>query len=105
MRLASTAREALRVDLELSPLVRRSLTTISPLISHHQDPTLPDVQENILRIEYKAKTNRLLRVAFNGFMESLNVVIRTMEELDVDVIDTKAVLTRSGHGPEDFDSS
>ena len=40
----------------------------------------------ILCTEYKATTNRMLRVAVNGFMESLGVVLEVMEELDVDVL-------------------
>ena len=40
----------------------------------------------VLRAEYKATTNRMLRVAVNGFMESLGVVLGIMEELDVDVL-------------------
>ncbi len=39
-----------------------------------------------MRTEYKATTNRMLRVAVNGFFESLNVVVQVMEELDVDVL-------------------
>ena len=35
---------------------------------------------------YSATTNRMLRVAVNGFMESLGVVLGVMEELDVDVL-------------------
>lgn len=42
--------------------------------------------KTVLRTEYKATTNRMLRVAVNGFMESLGVVLGIMEELDVDVI-------------------
>jgi len=42
-----------------------------------------------LRTEYKATTNRMLRVAVNGFMESLGVVLQVMEELDVDVLAAK----------------
>jgi EKC/KEOPS complex subunit PCC1/LAGE3 len=30
----------------------------------------------------------MLRVAVNGFMESLGVILGVMEELDVDVLDT-----------------
>jgi EKC/KEOPS complex subunit PCC1/LAGE3 len=30
----------------------------------------------------------MLRVAVNGFMESLGVILGIMEELDVDVLDT-----------------
>ncbi|TKA26567.1 hypothetical protein B0A54_16552 [Friedmanniomyces endolithicus] len=40
----------------------------------------------VLRVAYKATTNRMLRVAVNGFFESLGVVIQVMEELDVDVL-------------------
>jgi EKC/KEOPS complex subunit PCC1/LAGE3 len=71
-RLASAALQALRVDQELSPLVCRSFSLVS--------------DETILRTEYKATTNRMLRVAVNGFMESLGVVLGVMEELDVDVL-------------------
>lgn len=42
--------------------------------------------KTVLRTEYKAKTNRMLRVAVNGFMESLGVVLGVMERLDVDVV-------------------
>ena len=48
-------------------------------------------EETILRTEYKATTNRMLRVAVNGFMESLSVVLGVMEELDVDVFSTESV--------------
>ncbi|KAI9813439.1 MAG: hypothetical protein M1827_004114 [Pycnora praestabilis] len=93
-RLASSALRALEVDKELSPLVRRSfaLTTANA-------PTIPTVNGNtngasdgeeekgtVLRTEYIATTNRMLRVAVNGFMESLGVVIGVMEELDIDVL-------------------
>ena len=40
----------------------------------------------VLRTEYKATTTRMLRVAVNGFMESVGVVLGVMEELDVDVL-------------------
>jgi len=43
-------------------------------------------EKTILRTEYKATTNRMLRVAVNGFLESLGVVLGIMEELDVDVL-------------------
>lgn len=37
--------------------------------------------------DYHATTNRMLRVSVNGFMESMKVVLRVMEELDVDVLE------------------
>jgi EKC/KEOPS complex subunit PCC1/LAGE3 len=46
-----------------------------------------DTQENILRVKYVATTNRMLRVAVNGFMESLALVLEVMEKLDEDVLD------------------
>ena len=59
--------------------MRRSFTTISVANTHSAD-------ETVLRTEYKATTNRMLRVAVNGFLESLGVVLGVMEELDVDVL-------------------
>ncbi|KAI1000116.1 hypothetical protein K3495_g8080 [Podosphaera aphanis] len=83
-RLASIALQALRVDQELSPLVQRSFTTIEPS-DHITSKEYITPQKTILRTEYKATTNRMLRVAINGFMESLTVIIGIMEELDVDI--------------------
>lgn len=42
--------------------------------------------KTILRTEYTATTNRMLRVAVNGFMESLGVILDVMKELDLDVL-------------------
>ena len=81
-RLASTALQALRVDDELSPLVKRefSLTRASDGDGE---------RDTVLKTDYKATTNRMLRVAVNGFMESLGVVLQVMEELDIDVLAAK----------------
>lgn len=81
-RLASVALQALGVDKELSPLVRRALSTISL-------SDAVDMRENILRARYLATTNRMLRVAVNGFMESLALVLEVMEQLDEDVLDSR----------------
>jgi len=70
-RLASIALRALQIDPELSPLVRRSFTLTTP---------------TTLTTYYSATTNRMLRVAVNGFFESLGVVLSCMRELDVDVV-------------------
>ncbi|KAK3059589.1 hypothetical protein LTS18_010488 [Coniosporium uncinatum] len=43
-------------------------------------------EKPILEVRYQATTNRMLRVAVNGFFESLGVVLAVMEELDVDVV-------------------
>ena len=70
--------KALQVDKELSSLVSRAFSIVAPEGSSEQ---------TILRTNYKATTNRMLRVAVNGFMESLVVVLGIMEELDVDVVE------------------
>lgn len=49
-----------------------------------------------LQIEYTAATNRLLRVAVNGFFDSLRVVIHAMQELDTDTIDVPGTETLEG---------
>ena len=82
-RLALAARRTLEVDAELSPLVKRKLS-----LSHHGKPVNGSSGEepNVLVVEYRSTTDRMLRVAVNGFMESMGVVLGVMEELDVDVI-------------------
>jgi EKC/KEOPS complex subunit PCC1/LAGE3 len=71
--------------------VCRSFSTVSaPPLQSSGDATLvhsSDETKTVLRTEYKATTNRMLRVAVNGFMESLSVVLGVMEELDVDVLE------------------
>jgi EKC/KEOPS complex subunit PCC1/LAGE3 len=106
-RLASAALQALQVDAELSPLVQRTLSLVAP--ASHASDSNPEGNGGggggggvegeeafaiassgcdvvVLRTQYKATTNRMLRVAVNGFMESLGVVLGVMEELDVDVL-------------------
>jgi EKC/KEOPS complex subunit PCC1/LAGE3 len=78
-RLATTALNALVVDQELSPLVRRRLQI---------DPA--EASGAALQVRYRATTNRMLRVAVNGFFESLSVVLEVMQELDVDVVGQQA---------------
>ena len=106
-RLASSALRSLSVDAELSPLVRRSFTLTSttnasiagdaelrlngntvPMTSVNDTANENDIEVlTVLKTKYKATTNRMLRVAVNGFMESLGVVLGVMEELDVDVLE------------------
>lgn len=104
-RLASAALQSLSVDAELSPLVHRSFSLVneprtlgSPrhesqssngnhaasFVSALDEPIRTEA--TVLKTEYKATTNRMLRVAVNGFMESLGVVLDIMEELDIDVL-------------------
>ncbi|KAL9045045.1 MAG: hypothetical protein Q9214_001863 [Letrouitia sp. 1 TL-2023] len=90
-RLASYALRALQVDAELSPLVRRSFSVQPPVGSC--TPTGSVVEDEgkiVLRVDYKATTNRMLRVAVNGFMESLSLILHIMEELDEDILAAKS---------------
>ena len=85
--MAETTLRSLAVDEELSPLVRRSFSLVNAAgedAGNNEDKT-------VLRTGYKATTNRMLRVAVNGFFESLNVVVQVMEELDVDVLHEKGL--------------
>jgi len=75
-RLASAAHRALRVDKELSQLVRRSFS-------------VREDEGTVLRVLYEATTNRMLRVAVNSFMDSLALVVEVMEHLDSDVLEAE----------------
>jgi len=88
-RLASVALQALGVDKELSALVKRELTAVAPADASSK-------VQNILRVEYKATTNRMLRVAVNSFFESLALVLEVMEELDVDVVEARQAAEKTG---------
>ncbi|KAF4988439.1 hypothetical protein FGRMN_9763 [Fusarium graminum] len=90
-RLAETALKAIQVDPELSPLVRRQLTVVpAPTSTPTQGSpaaTGDDADDaRLLEVRYRATTNRMLRVAVNGFMESLKLVVEVMEQLDTDVL-------------------
>ncbi|KAL5614874.1 uncharacterized protein BROUX77_000711 [Berkeleyomyces rouxiae] len=74
-RLANVALKATAVDPELSPLVNRQMTT----------------HDAVLKVDYRATTNRMLRVATNSFMASLTLVVEVMEKMDEDVLDQTAV--------------
>ena len=113
-RLASSALRALQVDAELSPLVQRSFSLISLADSSKNvdngsaeivpsnDATAAGIlngdalveEKTILRTEYKATTNRMLRVSVNGFFESMGVVLGVMQELDVDVLEEERRLAQ-----------
>ncbi|OCL11312.1 Pcc1-domain-containing protein [Glonium stellatum] len=86
--LANTALRALAVDQELSPLVRRSFALASSGTSAADGAggDTPSDLKHVLQVFYSATTNRMLRVAVNGFFESVGVVLGVMEELDVDVL-------------------
>lgn len=86
-RLASSALRALEVDTEISPHVRRTFALKSLGSENQVTEGGEDERKTVLETTYKATTNRMLRVAVNGFMESLGVVLGVMEELDVDVLE------------------
>ncbi|KAG5664063.1 hypothetical protein KAF25_006648 [Fusarium avenaceum] len=92
-RLATTALKAIQVDPELSPLVRRQLTVVpAPTSTSTQGSsaaTASGDDARLLEVRYRATTNRMLRVAVNGFMESLKLVVEVMEQLDTDVLAQK----------------
>jgi EKC/KEOPS complex subunit PCC1/LAGE3 len=53
-------------------------------------------EKSVLQTNYKATTNRMLRVAVNGFFDSLGVIMQVMEELDVDVLNEKGMESLEG---------
>ena len=67
-----------------------------PIHATTSDGQLDDPAANILKTEYKATTNRMLRVSVNGFFESLGTVIQVMEELDIDVVHEKGLDSLEG---------
>ena len=70
--------EALGVDKELSPFVRRTFSVADG----------PDSSSgSLLRVDYSATTNRMLRVAVNSFLDYLAFNIEVMEQMDEDVLD------------------
>ncbi|KAF3768907.1 transcription factor Pcc1, partial [Cryphonectria parasitica EP155] len=82
-RLSSIAMRALAVDKELSPLKKS-------LASGHRSPDAAAAAGGcVLRVHYKATTNRMLRVAVNSFMDSLALILEVMERLDVDVLEAQ----------------
>lgn len=91
-RLALSALQTLEVDAELSPFVRRTFTLSTPIPNTAAEPQEKRQKQDheepktVLQTTYRATTNRMLRVAVNGFMESLGVVLGVMTELDVDVL-------------------
>lgn len=92
-REAQIALRSLAIDQELSKLVQRDFElsaarsgeAISSSVSDSAAGEASD-EKTGLKVTYKATTARMLRVAVNGFFESLRVVIQVMEELDVDVV-------------------
>jgi len=69
--------------------VQRNFSTVAGAGAGSGSDSTSTPGESILRVEYKAATNRMLRVAVNSFMDSLALVIEVMGELDVDVLEAR----------------
>ena len=101
--------EALRepdsaLRLHVSPKTAGLLRLGPELVKHREQPGHADnggePRKTVLVTEYRATTNRMLRVSVNGFFESVGVVIASMRELDQDVVDRGWL----GEGDTDIDS-
>lgn len=66
--------------------MRRSFSTLA---AHDGGNEGSGAQTNVLRVHYKATTNRMLRVSVNSFMDSLALILEVMEKLDVDVLEAE----------------
>lgn len=87
-RLAMVALQALDVDKERSPLVRRTLSlTTAPDVPSGEQTTAAD--KTVVRVSYSTSTNRMMRVAVKALLDSLALVLEVMEELDVDVLEAQ----------------
>lgn len=69
---------------------------VGSLLENGQKEVGAEREQTILKTEYNATTNRMLRVAVNGFFDSLGTVIQVMEELDTDVIHEKGLESLEG---------
>lgn len=103
-RLSSIAIKAITVDKELSPLVRREFSTVNVASASGGaggaggvDVSDDDVTgQNVMRVLYKATTNRMLRVSVNSFMDSLSLILEVMERLDADVLESRPIEPQAG---------
>ncbi|OAA68479.1 EKC/KEOPS complex, subunit Pcc1 [Niveomyces insectorum RCEF 264] len=105
-RLATVALQALSVDKELSPLVRRSFVVRAADADDGSDIAGGgsgggDGDKTVLRTTYEATTNRMLRVSVNAFLDSVGLVLEVMEGLDVDVLEAEGGVPLEPHGPAD----
>ncbi|KAL1902825.1 hypothetical protein Sste5346_000736 [Sporothrix stenoceras] len=85
-RLATVALQALSVDKELSPSVRRSFAVEDT----PDDSSDSADSKTVLRTTYEASTNRMLRVSVNAFLDSVGLVVEVMGALDEDVLEAEA---------------
>lgn len=102
-RLSSIAIKAITVDKELSPLVRREFSTVKVAsasggagVRVEGDDENDVTGQNVMRVLYKATTNRMLRVSVNSFMDSLSLILEVMERLDADVLESRPIEPQAG---------
>lgn len=100
-RLSSIAIKAITVDKELSPLVRREFSTVNVASASGGAGARVDgdddvTGQNVMRVLYKATTNRMLRVSVNSFMDSLSLILEVMERLDADVLESRPIEPQAG---------
>ncbi|EFX04097.1 hypothetical protein CMQ_1025 [Grosmannia clavigera kw1407] len=98
-RLASIALQALSVDKELSPSVRRSFSVRAADDSVDAEDAGNDDLKTVLRTAYEATTNRMLRVSVNAFLDHVGLVVEVMEGLDVDVLAAKDTADKAVMSP------
>lgn len=67
--------------------MRRSFSTLAAHDGGDNEES--GAQTNVLRVHYKATTNRMLRVSVNSFMDSLALILEVMEKLDADVLEAE----------------
>lgn len=87
------------MDQELSNLVKRDFTLVAPATATASAAELSEStgeadhenSQTVLHVHYQATTARMLRVAVNGFFESIGVVVQVMQELDLDVLHEKGL--------------
>jgi EKC/KEOPS complex subunit PCC1/LAGE3 len=92
----SAEHDPLRASLLTNAAPETSIATALPTTSAASSHASDDGDATVLRTIYSATTNRMLRVSVNGFFESLSVVLQTIEELDVDVIQAKGLESLQG---------
>ena len=86
-RIEASSNASETVKISSNGLASGSSNATSSVSKDSTNQVDADEDKTVLQTFYEATTNRMLRVAVNGFMESLALVLDVMETLDVDVID------------------
>lgn len=93
---STTGNDPFRASLLTNAAPRGSIDAISGVANPKLETAPTNEEATVLRTFYRATTNRMLRVAVNGFFESMGVVLQVMEELDIDVIQEKGLQDLQG---------